>query len=75
MRAGIVREEGGRYVVGENWYARIHGADATSENEIESLLEFQGAFVGVDFDETAAAASVPTEDEYRSILARLPILR
>ncbi len=71
MKAGIVREERGKYVVDKGWYDRIHRADDTSENEIEALLEFEGAFVNMDFDETTDVVNVPSEDEYRSILATL----
>ena len=71
MKAGIVREEGGKYVIDKGWYDRIHMADATSENEMEALLEFESTFVNVDFDETTGTANVLSEDEYRSILAAL----
>jgi hypothetical protein len=38
MKAGIIREEGGKFVVNKDWYDRIHKADTTTENEIEALL-------------------------------------
>ena len=71
LRAGIIREDGGPFVIDDNWYGRIHKADATAENEIEAMLEFESGFVSVDFDETTAAACAITEEEYESVLAKL----
>jgi hypothetical protein len=71
LKAGIIRQVGGRFVIENGWYDRIHMADASSENEIEALLEFESAFVNVDFDETTVAASQLSEDEYKLILATL----
>jgi len=71
MKAGIVRREDGKYAVDRDWYDRIHLADATSGNEIESLIEFESSFVDVDFDEITDVVSVPSADEYRSALATL----
>ncbi|VTR97004.1 hypothetical protein [Tuwongella immobilis] len=71
LRAGIIREEGERFVIDDDWYGRIHMADATAENEIESMLEFESRFVGVDFDATTDAACALTEGEYESVLAKL----
>jgi hypothetical protein len=69
LKTGILHASEGKFVVEGGWYDRIHAADATSENEIEALLEFESTFVNVDFDETTDVASVLSEDEYHSILA------
>ncbi len=71
LRAGIIRQDGERFVIDDGWYGRIHMADATAENEIEAMLEFESGFVGVDFDATTDAAFALTEGEYESILAKL----
>jgi len=71
LRAGIIRDEGERFVIDDNWYGRIHMSDATAENEIEAMLEFESEFVNVEFDETTDAACSLTEAEYESILAKL----
>ncbi len=70
LRVGIIREDGGRFVIDDNWYGRIHMADATAENEIDAMIEFEDAFVGVDFDETTNAACALTEAEYEPIRNR-----
>ena len=71
LRAGIIRRDGERFVVDGDWYGRIHMADATAENEIEAMLDFESGFVGMDFDATTDAACTLTEGEYESILAKL----
>lgn len=64
LRVGIIRQEGERFVIDDDWYGRIHKADSTAENEIESMLEFEEWFVGVDFDATTDDACVLTEGEF-----------
>jgi len=71
LKAGIVRKDGDRFVLDDNWYARIHMADATAGNEIEAMLEFERGFVDIDFDEAVDTASTLTEAEYKSIVATL----
>jgi len=71
LKAGIIREDGGRFVIDDDWYDRIHMADATAENEIESMLEFEEGFVNVYFDERTDAACTLTKEEYESILSKL----
>lgn len=72
LKAGIIREEGGKFVIETDWYARIHMADATAENEIEAMLEFESEFVNANFDEMIKITYVLKKEEYESILATLP---
>ena len=41
VKVGCVRIEGNLIRVTDEWYDRIHAADDTAPNEIESLLEFE----------------------------------
>lgn len=71
QRVGIVRWEGGGFVVEREWYERIHRADGVAENEIESMLDFEEWFLKSQFEEVVEAVVVPAEDEYASIVGRL----
>jgi hypothetical protein len=70
-RVGIIAEAPGGFVVDRYWYECIHKADELSENEIESMLRFQGEFVDVDFEEVTHPRPVLSDEEYRSIVASL----
>ena len=68
---GIIRQEGEKFIIDDNWYDRIHMSDDTAENEIDSMLEFEDGFVNMDFNETNNTVCTLTEVEYKSILAKL----
>ena len=71
LRVGIIRQEGEKFIIDDNWYDRIHMSDDTAENEIDSMLEFEDGFVNMDFNETNNTVCTLTEVEYKSILAKL----
>jgi len=71
MRVGIIREDGGLFVIDDIWYGKIHMADDSAGNEIEAMMEFQDGFVNVDFNETTDATCSLTEADYESMLAKL----
>jgi hypothetical protein len=71
LMAGIVRYDGERFVIDESWYSRIHKADAAAENEIESMLEFEEWFVGMDFDTVTPQTSTISEEQYHSIIKEI----
>src|SRR4051812_44469902 len=71
MKAGIVREDGGKYVTVKEWYDRIHREDATAGNEIQSMINFADSFVNVELERTTEAGRVPTEAEFAWMLRHL----
>jgi len=48
LQSGILVESNCSYQMSKEWYQRIHAHDESAGNEIESMLEFQDEFVGVE---------------------------
>jgi hypothetical protein len=72
LNAGIIRRDGKLFAIEDDWYARIHQADETVANEIESLLEFAEWFVNADFPIAERPIFDLTPSEYQAVLATLP---
>src|SRR5688500_4895788 len=70
LSAGIIRQEGGRFVVEETWYDRVHRHGVTAENEVEAMLAFAETFVNREVPRTTEAANVLSRSEYDAILSR-----
>jgi len=71
FRVGCLNSDGDFYIIEREWYKKIHAADESASNEIESLLEFQERFSGVEVPVSREAALSLSEDEYNSILQEL----
>lgn len=71
LKVGIIREEAGKFVVEKDWYDRIHMEDSVSENEIESMLDFEEHFVNVEFVVVTNAVSALSREDFNSILKAL----
>lgn len=68
LKAGVIRAVGERFAVEVDWYDRIHMADATAANEIESLLEFTDWLTEIEFPAVSEATFSMTVSEYQSLL-------
>lgn len=71
LKAGILREENGGIVVDNGWYDKIHASDETTNNEIDSMLEFEDRFVNVPLPEVTTGEIALSRDDYHSILISL----
>jgi hypothetical protein len=71
LQAGILRQQAERFVVESEWYKRIHKADETAENEIESMLEFEDEFIDREFQRVNEVLFALSEEHYRSVLKGL----
>lgn len=65
---GCLKTDGKHLKMEREWFERIHAADETASNEIESLIEFQDGFAGKEVPAVQEAAIHLSEKEYDSIL-------
>jgi hypothetical protein len=71
IQAGIMNRNGGKFIVESTWFERIHQADDTSENEIESMLKFEEWFVNQPFEPVSDAVFVLSKSDYAAVLKKL----
>lgn len=71
VKAGIIQKDNGKFAVEGSWYNKIHAADETAENEIESMLEFEEWFVDHEFPERDKTSHVLTLTEFDNTLKAL----
>ncbi len=68
LQAGIMVENDGQFQIVPEWYKRIHGYDATEENEIEAMLAFEDEFVGEEVSVVATLQASLTKEAYNATL-------
>lgn len=71
LQAGILLENEGHYRVAPIWYKRIHVNDASTGNEIDSMLRFQDEFVGEQVGIIGDAQFGVREDDYAILVGEL----
>ncbi|WP_425396544.1 hypothetical protein [Aeoliella sp.] len=65
--AGVLSCKRKKIVVEQPWYDRIHAADASADNEIESMLEFEEWLTAQEFAQVSDERFEITPAEYASI--------
>jgi hypothetical protein len=72
LQAGIINEDNNsNFVINAVWYDRIHAADKTTANEIDSLHEFESTFVGIALPFVQTRTYGMSEAEYGTVLTAL----
>lgn len=65
--AGVLSSKRKKIVVEQQWYDRIHATDASADNEIESMLEFEEWLTAQEFAQVSDERFEITPAEYASI--------
>ena len=68
VKAGIIRVKGELLAIENDWYERIHMADATADNEIESMLEFTDWLTETELPALCEPAYSLSTSDYAAVL-------
>lgn len=71
LGAGIVKEVDGKFFIEDRWYEKIHARDQGSANEMESLLDFEDWFIGMEHESVASSVHGISKEDYDSIINKI----
>lgn len=68
FNAGILHSVDGKIAVMDEWYKIIHAADETTDNEIESMIEFEDWLIAREFPAISGFGFCLDQGEYQALL-------